>query len=131
MLPLQRDASIGRLQPRTRNMNEDGAAMAANPRREVIVEDDDHIVKMIAAPQRLRACGIGQRDLPIVVPVLRVVAPAGVLSQRLDLERCSRPPYLVGAIVGMHEPPNAKGLRSVSFALAGANASLSNGGRKM
>ena len=64
------------------DVQEDGAAGALQRAGEVVVEDDDHVVEAVVAPQAFVAAGIGQADRAVVAAVGGVVAPAVVRPER-------------------------------------------------
>jgi len=59
-------------------MKEDRASPPSRSRHKVIVEHDDHIVKVIVAPEGFSARCIRKGDFAIVIPVVWRVTPAYV-----------------------------------------------------
>ena len=67
-------------------MEEDRAASPLAAAGEVVVENEHQIVERVVAPHAIRAVASGQADGAIVAPARRILAPALVAPQRLELE---------------------------------------------
>lgn len=76
MLALYGDAPFRWGKGQARDMKEDRASPPSRSRHKIIVEQDDHIVKVIVAPEGFGARRIRQGDLAIVIPVMWRVTPA-------------------------------------------------------
>lgn len=112
------------------DVEKDCAAGAGNCGAEIVIEDDDDIVKVIGPPEAFVACRIGQADRLVVGAVGRIVAPAGVRIDGGDRERGSRALYAVGTIEDGDEAEAASGCRAVAlaFPLADTGATQSTTG---
>ena len=75
-MPRKRDAALRRSIVIARDVQEDRAARARYHRRVIEPDDDDEIVEMILAPQRLDACAIGALHELVVRRIVWSVAPA-------------------------------------------------------
>jgi hypothetical protein len=76
VLALYGDAPFGWRKRQARDMKEYRASPSSRSRHKIIVEHDDHIVKVIIAPEYFGACCIRQGDFAIVIPVIWRVTPA-------------------------------------------------------
>jgi hypothetical protein len=76
VLALYGDAPFRWRKGQARDMKEDRASPPSRSRHKIIVEHDDHIVKVIIAPEYFGARCIRQGDFAIVIPVIWRVTPA-------------------------------------------------------
>jgi|GEM_PF-6038992 len=67
-----------------RDVKEDRAALSFHSGKHVAVQHDHDVVEPVIAPHFLVTGRKGQRDRPVVKPVPRIIAPAGVRRQRLS-----------------------------------------------
>jgi len=111
-------------------MNENGAAPAETAAAHIVIEDGDYVVKAVLAPERFRACGVGQRNGAVVVAVAGRIAPAKPGTQRYGGKRRAGPPQPVWAVVNPHRLPSSARACSIALPLACAHAAFSNRGRK-
>src|ERR1035438_9788160 len=68
------DAAGRRRQVGARQMEEDRAAAAFGSSGEVVIEDEDEIIEIVAAPHAVRAVGIRQSDGTVIAPARGVLA---------------------------------------------------------
>ena len=85
----------------------------------VCAQDDDDVVDAALHPHVLGAGGVGQADRAVIGGVLRVVAPAVVGGDRLQIEGGGRCGTAIGAVEHAADRPDASRGRAIAFALVG------------
>jgi len=113
----QADAPRRRCQARCRDVDEDGATASAHARPVIVPDDDDEVVETIRAPQVLCARRIRMANAPVVVAILRVVAPPIVGVEPSHGQARLRSPQLVWAIEGLPHRKMADGRCPIPLAL--------------
>jgi hypothetical protein len=122
-----RDAAFGRGEIGPGEVQEDGAAGAADRALQIIVEDHEEVVDMVLPPHLLMARREGEAHLAIVTGVGRVVAPAHVWPDGRHRQACRRAAEPVGTVKdGDKAVLPFRGL-AVALALAAADAGAAEG----
>ena len=80
----QGDAAIRRREIFPRHMQKDRAAGAGYGRRVIVAEHEDDVVHPVVAPERFMARRVWPLDRPIVVGVVRIIAPSVIGLDRRD-----------------------------------------------
>src|SRR5271166_4237542 len=99
-----RDAAGGGREISPREMKEDGAASPLGAAREILVEDEGHIVEMIVAPHAVRAVGGGQSHGAIVARARRILAPALVAPHGSKRHARGAGPQTVRPVIAPEQP---------------------------
>lgn len=125
------NAALGRRVTRARDVHEDGAALAADARDAVMVKHNDDVVDAIVAPQAFGARAIGMTDEPVVVAILRVVAPAIVDADCPHRKTRCRPAGGNGVKKHFDHCEPAQGRAAVAFPLARHHATAAERARHL
>ena len=80
-------------------MEEDRAAAPFDAAGEIVVEDEDEVVKRVVAAHRVGAVGGGQANGAVVAAARGVFAPALVTAHGDERHAARRRPLAVGAVI--------------------------------
>ena len=117
-----RHAALGRRKAGPREVEEDGAAAPAAARRNIPVEHQAIIVKTIRATHRLVACAVRNPDRPVVVAVIRDLAPAQSGMDLAHGEARASCRHVIPAKITRQDAHRAKRRGAVALALVGRDS---------
>src|ERR1700751_285013 len=117
-----RNAAGGWRKIRARKMQEHGAAETGYPRRSVVIDLDDEVVKVVVTPEPVAALVRAKFDRPVIMAAVRVLAPGVFRSNRADWQERHGPRMAVGAPPQSAWPENASGRAAIALPLVGDDA---------
>ena len=117
----QRHASCRRQKPGARHMDENGTAAIFHARAGVVIELDHQIIQMIITLQSVARTSGRKLDRAVVAPIVRVLAPAVVVSDRAYGQARLQPRRAVSAPPKAEEAEAPTRRRAVALALVGSN----------
>jgi hypothetical protein len=118
----KRDTTRRWTQPRTGNVNEDGAAAPRRARPRIVVDFDDKIIEFVIAAKPIAWFTGRPVKWPVIAAVGWVLAPSVVEADRTHRQECSRPSQTIGPPPqpDWTKPPG--GRAAVAFALIGLDS---------
>ena len=117
----------GRRIIRARHVQENRAAVALHHRIVIVAQHCDQIVEMILAPQRFRAGGVGQFHQPVVIGIVRRIAPAVIAGDRAQRQFHVRFGDAVGAVEDFPHRKNTPRRDAVALAALDRDAARPDG----
>lgn len=98
-------------------MHENCTAASPDAWNVIIPYDHHEIIECIVAPERLGTGAIGTFNFPVVVPIARRIAPAGLRTNRPAWKLGFRPASSIGPIEHAAKCPSATGRSAVALTL--------------